>query len=416
MVTRHGRWPVATLPVLAASLCALSLASAQVAGGVQQSLPVLLPLIEKSAYDGIPCGKVFRVATHLAPPFIKVDTQKCSAQKCPPEAFGSDGGLTYEFVMNEVRDGLIQICKDRGDTPRVDFEWYLPATDRTNPRSALEMVCQGSFSPGQAAAESQAALVNRCKSGTPAGYKGPSPIGTCRQIGDQSCLSSGPDFAAGALHITPDALQMLSMTAPYYNFKQLTVKRPAEQPDLVTELTKVYAAFSNELWLCIMGEVLLVWLLFLATEPYNDDCLEGGWTLYFDCFYWSFTTLLCGVDKDAVTVGGKIVFTGHLFFCFILCATYTGAVAAFLTQAAAPSGIRFDYIHTHTHTHTHTQRERERERETYSHSHTHTHACMYACMYVCMHVCMYACMHACMHACMYVCMYACMYVCMHFAT
>ena len=248
------------------------------------------PLIEKSAYDGIPCGKVVRVATHLAPPFIKVDTQKCSAQKCPPEAFGSDGGLTYEFVMNEVRDGLIQICKDRGDTPRVDFEWYLPATDRTNPRSALEMVCQGSFSPGQAAAESQAALVNRCKSGTPAGYKGPSPIGTCRQIGDQSCLSSGPDFAAGALHITPDALQMLSMTAPYYNFKQLTVKRPAEQPDLVTELTKVYAAFSNELWLCIMGEVLLVWLLFLATEPYNDDCLEGGWTLYFDCFYWSFTT------------------------------------------------------------------------------------------------------------------------------
>lgn len=115
------------------------------------------------------------MATHLAPPFIKVDTQKCSAQKCPP-------------------------------------------------------------------------------------------------------------------HITTDALQRLSMTAPYYNFKQLTVKRPAEQPDLVTELTKVYAAFSNELWLCIMGEVLLVWLLFLATEPYNDDCLEGGWTLYFDCFYWSFTT------------------------------------------------------------------------------------------------------------------------------
>ena len=33
MVTRHGRWPVATLPVLAASLCALSLTSAQAAPG-----------------------------------------------------------------------------------------------------------------------------------------------------------------------------------------------------------------------------------------------------------------------------------------------------------------------------------------------------------------------------------------------
>ena len=123
-------------------------------------------------------------------------------------------------------------CSDRGPRPiwrasTAVCPWpcvaFQPLTAPTR-AAALEMVCQGSFSPDQAAAESQAALVNRCKSGTPAGYKGPSPIGTCRQIGDQSCLSSGPDFAAGALHITPDALQMLSMTAPYYNFKQLTVK------------------------------------------------------------------------------------------------------------------------------------------------------------------------------------------------
>jgi hypothetical protein len=43
--------------------------------------------------------------------------------------------------------------------------------------------------------------------------------------------------------------------------------------------------------------------------------------------------MLTGVDKDAVTLGGKLIFVGHLFFCSILVATYTGAVSAFLTQA-----------------------------------------------------------------------------------
>ena len=32
------------------------------------------------------------------------------------------------------------------------------------------------------------------------------------------------------------------------------------------DVSNVYAAFSNELWLWILAEIMLVWLLFLATE------------------------------------------------------------------------------------------------------------------------------------------------------
>ena len=47
--------------------------------------------------------------------------------------------------MKELRDALIQICKDRGATPEVDFEWYLPVRERTLTTSPVEMVCQASF-------------------------------------------------------------------------------------------------------------------------------------------------------------------------------------------------------------------------------------------------------------------------------
>ena len=288
---------------------------------VGQNAGVSLPLSVPSVYDTLPCGKVFRVAFHSAPPFIDVDTSACKDQKCPASAFGDDGGLTYEFITKDLVTALKQMCKDRGEPTDIRFDWYLPASDRTLQSSAVEMVCLQSFSPGGLdGTTANTSAVNRC-----AAYQGPSKIGTCNFIGDPTCASSGPDFAAGSIHVSASTSQLLSLTSAFYNFKQVVVKRPAQQPDLTKDLLNVFAAFSGELWFYIMLEICVVWLLLLGTEgPFNDECLEGGKTLFFDCFYWSFTTMLAGVDKDAVTIGGKIVFIGHLFFCFILCATYTG--------------------------------------------------------------------------------------------
>ena len=61
--------------------------SVLLAGGQAQQVPVgstdldLLPIAIESAYDGLPCGKVFRIATHIVPPFINVDATKCPNQK-----------------------------------------------------------------------------------------------------------------------------------------------------------------------------------------------------------------------------------------------------------------------------------------------------------------------------------------------
>jgi hypothetical protein len=141
--------------------------------------------------------------------------------------------------------------------------------------------------------------MNRCPTSIPGVYNGPSRIGTCSYVGDPTCISSGPDFAAGAIHVSPSSSTLLSLTSPYYDFRQMLVKRPAKPQVLSKELLNVFAAFSPELWMYIMIEIFAVWLLLLGTEgPYNDEFLEGGTTVVFDCFYWSFTTMLAGVHPN----------------------------------------------------------------------------------------------------------------------
>ena len=57
------------------------------------------------------CGKKFRIATHIAPPYIMVDVDKCVAQKCGPEAFGDNGGVVYKLMMEHILPQLRTYCK-----------------------------------------------------------------------------------------------------------------------------------------------------------------------------------------------------------------------------------------------------------------------------------------------------------------
>jgi len=61
--------------------------------------------------DSAHCGKKFRIATHVAPPFINVDVDKCVEPKCPPEAFGDNGGVVYKLMMEHILPQLRTYCK-----------------------------------------------------------------------------------------------------------------------------------------------------------------------------------------------------------------------------------------------------------------------------------------------------------------
>jgi len=61
--------------------------------------------------DNAHCGKKFRIATHVMPPFVQLDVTKCVEQKCGPEAFGDDGGVIYKLMTEHVLPQLRTYCK-----------------------------------------------------------------------------------------------------------------------------------------------------------------------------------------------------------------------------------------------------------------------------------------------------------------
>ena len=91
--------------------------------------------------DNAHCGKKFRIATHVSPPFIIIDdVTKCVDQKCGPEAFGANGGIVYKLMMEHVLPQLRKYCRESGYPDSVDFDWYLPplTVDWSSSEKAVE--------------------------------------------------------------------------------------------------------------------------------------------------------------------------------------------------------------------------------------------------------------------------------------
>jgi hypothetical protein len=73
--------------------------------------PAYTQQLSQMDMDMAHCGKKFRIATHVAPPYVMVDVDKCVAQKCGPEAFGNNGGVVYKLMMEHVLPQLRKYCQ-----------------------------------------------------------------------------------------------------------------------------------------------------------------------------------------------------------------------------------------------------------------------------------------------------------------
>jgi len=297
-------------------------------------------LVPSNIYSTAHCGKKFRIATHHSPPLINIDTTKCINQLCPSTAFVNGGGLTYQIMNNEVLTNLKSICKANGLSTFVVFEWYIPRVNPSSPDAAVEMVCQGSFSALAPATINTTYSGQRCAAAAKA-YNGPSITTECASIGDPTCASPGPDLVAGAIPIASRFSDLLAFTTSYYQFQQHIVKRPIP-PQIPTDgLVNVFLPFTGWLWGAILLECIAVFVSLLVIEsPYNTEHIRQGKAMFFDTWYWVICTLCASPDKDAFTVGGRIVYLSHLFFGTLITATYTGAIAAFLTQQAVVVSVQ----------------------------------------------------------------------------
>lgn len=180
----------------------------------------------------------------------------CSEQYCPPDAFGTDGGLTYKFLQNDVLPELQKMCKDNGKDERVEFDWYLPYMETTSGSNPVNMVCNQGFGSLETA-NGLTAESPFCKSDT--AYKGASPVdSTCKGAygaGALACNSTGPDFAVGAVQISRERLDMLSFSVPMIFVEQviyLIYLSPPRGPDSLLAMlcTRLLSRWTLALYSC----------------------------------------------------------------------------------------------------------------------------------------------------------------------
>jgi len=289
------------------------------------------------------CGKRFRVLFHVSEPFTIVNEKLCTTSpftrdtttlKCPPSAFGGDGGLTYGMMMEHVVSILQGFCEaDGAGNSAVEFEWYMLRNDSRSEETVLSMMCNGGFLRNDTTTN-LTAFQPFCPSMT--SYNGPSPNGTCEHVGDPTCVSRGPDIVAGSISITRQRYDILDFSMPYYTSQQITVKRKSTFVMNVQGYLSIFQPFSGLLWATIVIEIIIVWLLLVLLERDNEGMAKGR-AMYYDAFYWSLASAFdAGASgKSAESWGGKIVFTAHCLFMVIVSATYTGAVGAFLSASAS---------------------------------------------------------------------------------
>eukprot|EP00291_Cryptomonas_curvata_P017608 CAMPEP_0172169468 /NCGR_PEP_ID=MMETSP1050-20130122/10718_1 /TAXON_ID=233186 /ORGANISM="Cryptomonas curvata, Strain CCAP979/52" /LENGTH=512 /DNA_ID=CAMNT_0012840521 /DNA_START=496 /DNA_END=2031 /DNA_ORIENTATION=+ len=182
-------------------------------------------------------------------------------------------------------------------------------------------------------------------------YKGPSPAGTCTSRDDASCVSPGPDMAAGLLDITVLRLDAFEFTTPYHYTRQAVVRQPRKLPSVVDAFLNIFRCFSTTTWIVIGLEVLVAIVIFYIIEGPTNETLEDGWGSFPDTAYWVVSTAFGGADKRAETFAGRFVFAGHSFFCMIILATYTGSLGAYLSSSyTLPTLGRYDDLRSGAYT------------------------------------------------------------------
>lgn len=76
-------------------------------------------------------------------------------------------------------------------------------------------------------------------------YMGASDINTCKFRDDPTCISSGPDIVAGAVHTLSERLDLLDFTINYMTVRQITVKRGVV---VVPNIMTTFQCFTADLW------------------------------------------------------------------------------------------------------------------------------------------------------------------------
>ncbi|XP_034948541.1 ionotropic receptor 25a-like [Chelonus insularis] len=150
------------------------------------------------------------------------------------------------------------------------------------------------------------------------------------------------DIAIGTLSVMAERENVVDFTVPYYDLVGLSILMYKPVPP--TSLFKFLTVLENEVWLCILGAYFftsfLMWIFDRWSpysyhnneEKYKDDIEEKRIFDLKECLWFCMTSLTPqGGGDSPKNLSGRLVAAVWWLFGFIIIASYTANLAAFLT-------------------------------------------------------------------------------------
>eukprot|EP00960_Hanusia_phi_P054941 762820-Hanusia_phi.AAC.9 len=195
---------------------------------------------------------------------------------------------------------------------------------RSSDNLIVNVICAGNFSYTSATSPLQNGT--QCPSASPGSagyYNGPSIVSKCQKINDREF-----DF------LVPSLLLTCYMSSNLYN---RICSNHSQSVGAIAIFFTVCDNTANARCKTKLSDICFQ-RYWRQHAPVNHR-IAHGLNSFPDTFYWVFTTLVGGPDKSPETTGGKWIFTAHTLFSLIIAASYTGAVAAFLTSSAGAAQL-----------------------------------------------------------------------------
>ncbi|CAL1688316.1 unnamed protein product [Lasius platythorax] len=149
------------------------------------------------------------------------------------------------------------------------------------------------------------------------------------------------DIALGSLWVMAEREKVVDFTVPYYDLVGLTIMM--QKTKTSTSLFKFLTVLERDVWLCILAAYFFTSFLMWTfdrwspysyqnnREKYKDDDEKREFNLR-ECFWFCMTSLTPqGGGEAPKNLSGRLVAATWWLFGFIIIASYTANLAAFLT-------------------------------------------------------------------------------------
>lgn len=157
------------------------------------------------------------------------------------------------------------------------------------------------------------------------------------------------DIALGALSVMAERENVIDFTVPYYDLVGISILM--KKPSVPTSLFKFLTVLETDVWLCILAAYfftsLLLWIFDRWSpysyqnnkEKYKDDDEKREFTLKESLWFCMTSLTPQGGGEAPKNVSGRLVAATWWLFGFIIIASYTANLAAFLTVSRLDAPI-----------------------------------------------------------------------------